>query len=420
MARHRVKDCRNYSRWTVQDFNPDGTHGSPTDVAGGWISGTFRTMDDIPTPGFKRIRNAGGIVMTPMSFYKCDSTCTVDCIVVGPHPVWGKRIINGSLSAALHNGVVAFDESQYAQLASRMGESCLISAYAKMNKSKLCSGEAVKDLHETVMMLRKPFSSSLDLLRRMVRRRDQLTSRQVVKNVLKASSDAWLENAYGFRPLIADMRGTMEQVWDISRKAFDGRIVARAGNSSGSSERKSFDLTTGSGLIPGLDHVSCNATASFSVVAGAGVIYNVVNRNAPELALQSLGLRGRDLPATLWECTPYSFVVDWFVNVGDWLNAVVPDPNIETHGNWVTTILRKENTTSNVTWYKNVSTSPATSYCGPGCGGTISHVWYSRSVNVSLPLHPMPATSLLSMSQAVSGLALGVQNIGQLLASLKH
>lgn len=54
-----------------------------------------------------------------------------------------------------------------------------------------------------------------------------------------------------------------------------------------------------------------------------------------ELTMQrDLGMTGKDLVTLPWELVPYSFVVDWFFNVGDVLGALVPAPHLQNLCSW--------------------------------------------------------------------------------------
>lgn len=49
---------------------------------------------------------------------------------------------------------------------------------------------------------------------------------------------------------------------------------------------------------------------------------------------QTQAVFGFNIPRTLWEITPWSLVVDWFVNVGDYLVAINPMPSLEEKGTY--------------------------------------------------------------------------------------
>ena len=54
--------------------------------------------------------------------------------------------------------------------------------------------------------------------------------------------------------------------------------------------------------------------------------------NAGFYAQEDLGLSFGNMPSMIWELIPYSFVVDWVVNVGDWLKASRPRLDLEIMG----------------------------------------------------------------------------------------
>lgn len=51
----------------------------------------------------------------------------------------------------------------------------------------------------------------------------------------------------------------------------------------------------------------------------------------------SLGLDLSGVLGAAWERIPYSFVLDWFVDMGSWLKAIVPVSGVTTLGNSVST-----------------------------------------------------------------------------------
>jgi hypothetical protein len=58
-----------------------------------------------------------------------------------------------------------------------------------------------------------------------------------------------------------------------------------------------------------------------------------------------------ELPLTAWELVPFSFVVDWFVNIGDWLEALTPKLGIKILSEGYT-VKRKLLSLRTVSWTK--------------------------------------------------------------------
>jgi hypothetical protein len=57
------------------------------------------------------------------------------------------------------------------------------------------------------------------------------------------------------------------------------------------------------------------------------------------------------IPAAIWEIIPFSFVVDWFVNVESFIRAVTPKADVHRLAEWVTIETeREEMFTANYSW----------------------------------------------------------------------
>jgi len=93
----------------------------------------------------------------------------------------------------------------------------------------------------------------------------------------------------------------------------------------------------------------CKATASlagptdFNNISGftfEGGTFNeqrvwLKRRLDPDSSVQQLqAVFGFNIPKTLWEITPWSLVVDWFVNVGDYLTAINVMPSLQEAGTY--------------------------------------------------------------------------------------
>lgn len=85
---------------------------------------------------------------------------------------------------------------------------------------------------------------------------------------------------------------------------------------------------------------------SVSATVRSQIFYGLKDKNQAEYVQKFLGLRLRDIPGTLYELTPWSFVFDWFLAFGTWLEYVIPDPDVVIEGSCTSW---KEHFTSNST-----------------------------------------------------------------------
>lgn len=146
--------------------------------------------------------------------------------------------------------------------------------------------------------LNKTRDSFRDLLYR-------IANRKVPKSV-GGLANAWLEGRYSWRPLIydiEDMQAALENLKD-KRK----RLTEKAGTSQTWVETSSQVAHEGSTTY---NEVHTRTTVSTEIGVG-GVI-------ACDYGLNTFRF---NLPITAWELMPWSFIIDWIVNVGQSLEAM--------------------------------------------------------------------------------------------------
>jgi hypothetical protein len=133
-------------------------------------------------------------------------------------------------------------------------------------------------------------------------------------------SDAWLEARYAWRPLMYDAQGIVKA---LNRSYGYTRRTFRGGASESVTETGDFSVFQG-----GLEYqVSWSSTSVKS--ARAGILTHT------DLGVgESLGLH--NVASTVWEIVPFSFVVDWFVNMGGVLSTIDSNPNVKTLASWTT------------------------------------------------------------------------------------
>lgn len=218
------------------------------------------------------------------------------------------------------------------------------------------------------------------------------------KNKGKDAASSWLEMQYGILPLMGDIHGAYEEVTRKPRNhGMRKKVTAQEELSRSTSE---------SGIPSGIDGFSgdlkFNATAS-----GKLVLWFEVD-NPALLAASSVGLTN---PLEIvWEITPFSFIVDWFLPIGDYLGALTASQGFKYLGGCWTT----KTTQMNQRWLTPLAafvsgTDPwVTVY--PSCSGR--RITVAKSIDripvLVLPEPPLPSLedSPLSVKRALNALAL--------------
>lgn len=340
---------------------------------------------------------AGEVLIGDELMLKEERLVSSQTIVIGPHPSWGTRTVTGDHAGFIVNGNGPHDT--YSLLTQSMSGSSLVKAYAKMKDSELLLGEGIATLGQTVSMLRRPFSGALDLLAKIAWKQGKLEKSHSVAN---AAGKAWLEYRYGWRPLIGDTKVIVREVNRQLGTPFGGRRVARGGVSHSYYYETPATITHPyiSGCTVGA------ATFKGTVRMTSGVIYDLLIDSAGGHMAKVAGARLSDVPATAWELIPYSFVVDWFVGVGDWIRAITPDPTVRVLGSWTTEVCNATNSHRDCKWEWRIDTSPATTYKGSFSPAPHVYVKVKRTANPSLPTWPVRKVSTLSLKNQVDAMAL--------------
>lgn len=124
-------------------------------------------------------------------------------------------------------------------------------------------------------------------------------------------SSLWLEFSYGWRPLFSSVQGAIDL---FQQQIVSGEIIrveSKYKNHEVKTSTGTFDTYYGwkSDWVNESDHV-------YTV---KHVVYYTVSDVSAATSSQA-GLT--NLPNLGWELVPFSFVVDWFINVGSWLSSL--------------------------------------------------------------------------------------------------
>lgn len=213
-------------------------------------------------------------------------------------------------------------------------------------------------------------------MRKIAARKKKLSdSRGLVKEVLRGAlissliADIWLSYRLGISPLMSELGGayniTQQEPYDIDKYTF--KVSARHFRQRQSIAYGPLDYRGGKG-----QSFSCQELHGYTCTLVASPMSGEIDRAA------QFGLD--NLPATAWELTTLSFVVDYFVSIGNFLEALnVPKRFEFVDGSWTQRISRS---------YDSILVGPGTKASG---AAFCSHT--KRTVYTTFPV-PIPPLSL--------------------------
>lgn len=287
-------------------------------VLGGYMPeiGSSSTMADTKTPNFKRRLTSGEIIPTnPLH----SETRLVEVHDIGNGPqtllpqflpprghreegFWLYEYMRAAGLTTVPHGVQLpeslLTNSERDDLITEVTTKCL----AKRGTADSNLFESVAEYRQTFSMLRHPIRSLLRVLTD--------PRRSALSKAAKSASDAWLMYRYGVLPLVRDISGIIE---GLSKSVGKRRTSSRA---SGELHRESNRIVVGDWEV---HKVGINVQ-TFDVFSVRCVS---LDEHVSSLA-NNVGFTSKGLITLPWEFIPYSFVSDWFANVGDFLNALAP------------------------------------------------------------------------------------------------
>lgn len=210
------------------------------------------------------------------------------------------------------------------------------SSYESMNSLNFLGefGETMRMLRNPASALAKNTGRFLDTLtstRKEVRSRvkprksdtPQSLRRRRMNSVKDAVSGSWLEFAFGWTPLVNDVKDIAEtavRALEGSLPTFKSNGTSRAPNYIG----PFWDPQTA--IFQASNPVRCRRVSSTS--SGASVRYTVIGRSVrtgPSESLSELarlsGFTLENVIPTAYQLAPWSFLIDYFVNLGDVIEA---------------------------------------------------------------------------------------------------
>jgi len=340
-------------------------------------------MTDMIVPGFKERSANGEVFNNPMSKEK-----------------WERTMTPGGFS--FHNygtGTQNFDDTYDGFYAiDRMGGvvghaivpmdiSSLLTTAGTQAKGNIASPTFdgltfVGELHETLHFFRNPLKGYVDFLKRM-RSKKNSTLKYKSKTVFDFVSDQWLSYRYAVRPLVYDAQKIGEAVGRMSVGKPKRSTARGEAHTSGS---QSFTIE-GNGYAA---NARRTGVTNQTVDVRCGVLYE------EHFSADVYGTHLQQIPTAMWELLPYSFIADWFFNIGDYVKAVTPKYRVRELASW--TVIKDVKRTSSDCFIYSLDDA-ADTILNPGhCSESLVTETTSRTPGISIGLTAAPwARSLAGM-----------------------
>lgn len=379
-------------------------------------TGESKTISDCPHPGFRKAISSGGVVMGDLILTRGWRKVTIGSVLYSASNGYYVTY-SGDMMAFLEPNILITVSSVFDDIP-KMSSVALMNAMGKIRKNSVMSGEVLSDLGKTVGMLRHPLESSVSLTRRMLKSAKRGYGK-TARSVTRANADAWLEYRYGWKPLLLDINQAAKNAMSFRDRLYPRRLVVRASEKGSRNQTISFSDAVVATPVPTGWKASGSVTYNENVEAHAGIMYEVSNRTTSEQISADYRLGVDSLAQTAWEVIPFSFVVDWFANVGGWLEAIVPNPGVSILGRWVTTKAEQRRA---YTPFILKTRSDGSSIYEAGTLGSSEHyaVTVTRDTNPQLPPTPPLNLDFSSVTHAVDGASLLAQKVISGLGSLRH
>jgi hypothetical protein len=213
----------------------------------------------------------------------------------------------------------------------------------------------------------------------------------------KDIANQWLELQYGWKPLLSDIYDLLET--NFERSSFNPTVfrASSARSQMGENPARMSDY----GQI-GSEHVGSIKTTG---------IYKYMVRAYPNQSLsapEKFGLTNPLVP--LWEVTPWSFVVDWFIPVGNYLEQLTADHGWTFMDGCRSTLEKCEMVFAGAGELKTSDANGSTLITSTIQGGRSTYVQFQRSLLGGFPSPNVPSfRNPLTLSRLANSLALLAQ-----------
>lgn len=300
--------------WSYMRYNPHGIMDdqgtSSTDVV---VSRFKRHMWDIPTKGFKKLQAEGKILNKPMLQEEIRENYDL-------YP-YHERVRYSTESTLTGTGLaLATCPLPTLTVPDRFVDTAVTKAFAEVSANESNALLWAGEFKETIKMF-------YDIGKRLYTLYKSTEAQRKAyykgKLSLKEQQSMTLGLLYGIMPLSEALAQWREGLFNILPK---GRQTFRGFNVYRDSKKTSYEDVQGT-----WHKTRISVTETIEANIRAGVLADI---DPPEFVVSTI-LEPRAVISTAWALSRLSFVVDWFIGVGDWLKSWSPSVGTKILASWV-------------------------------------------------------------------------------------
>jgi len=298
-------------------------------------------MQDVVTPGFQAIVASGGIVNTGMTKdqtvlgnksgtvrYESKTTPTTNyaqytgdytsCVATwGPYTLTRAHRIQSKIDAAVNEAAT--------ECLSNIAppDALLAVTLAEAPKTIELVAESVLRLYRAIGAMKRGLKAQAIMqLLGSDKRVASIPKGQRLRTANDIFLRRWMETRYGWGPLMYDIDGAVHALAAKERAAATPRFTARGRATRSDWTVYSAQPNTAGGLT---EPITMTHRVKHLYDVRAYAVYEV---DPKFVSAHAWGITS--LPLSMWELVPLSFVVDWLVNVGTWVQAMTPKVGVTT------------------------------------------------------------------------------------------
>lgn len=323
----------------------DGTILSGPNTYGPWTKASKTDMTDIVVPGYAQRVARGEVINNPMS--------RVSELYSSSQNSSGFELTNSALNQWYKSEGDVFGHCWYPTIPSlvyineeNLKKLAQTSALAGMNRPEIYSLVTLGELKKTLTMLVSPIrgltkllqnstaaykrdlriygnplnrvmkiknhrqrAKALERFKRYAKQRKESTPKSIPDRLMFIPDMVLCYNL-GWKPLLMELNALLHT---IPEKVYNERLTSR-GKASDETE---YSVYSGELVDGGRGLISYTDTFREVVSVRAGVLYEA--EFGPK---KDFGLRPQDVSASAWELIPFSFLVDYVYNIGDYIEAM--------------------------------------------------------------------------------------------------